>query len=111
MLASTQGFRIRSFGHAGDIPAANDYDGDRAADFAVYRNGRWYTLSATVYSVKVYGSATDIPVPADYDGDGKTDLAFFHPSTGIWHLGELIPGGIVPELTVALGTTSHIPLQ
>ena len=65
--------------------------------FAVYRNGTWYTLSATVYSVKMYGSATDIPVPADYNGDGKADIAYFRPSTGIWHLGQLIEGRIVPS--------------
>ena len=108
---SGTGFRVYQFGQTGDTPVPADYDGDGAADLAIYRGGTWYTLSATAYTVRQYGSATDIPVPADYNGDGKADPAYFRPSTGIWHLGRLIPGGIVEELTVALGTATDIPLQ
>jgi hypothetical protein len=65
-----------------------DFDGDRRADFSVFRPGdnNWYIYrsgSQTPFGSN-FGEAGDIPVPGDYDGDGRADLAVFRPSIGFW---------------------------
>jgi putative transposon-encoded protein len=72
-----------SFGKNGDIPVPADYNGDGAAEIAIFRP------STSLWAVKGgayqgFGKSGDIPVPADYNGDGKTDIAIFRPSTGLW---------------------------
>ncbi|HEX8735235.1 MAG TPA: hypothetical protein VF721_07945, partial [Pyrinomonadaceae bacterium] len=58
------------FGATGDMPEPFDYDGDRKADFAVFRSspGVHYILRSTVGdSVGVqFGAATDTPIAAAY---------------------------------------------
>ena len=75
-------------GSAGDTPVPGDYYGDEATDFAVFRNGTWYTSTSPVnnYDAKSWGLAGDVPVPGDYDRDGITDLAVFRPSTNNWYV-------------------------
>ncbi|MBL8124852.1 MAG: VCBS repeat-containing protein, partial [Blastocatellia bacterium] len=57
-------------------PTQFDFDGDRKADFAVYRpaGGDWWRLNSgtnyATYSVTQFGINTDQIVPADYTGDG-----------------------------------------
>ncbi|NCC53152.1 MAG: hypothetical protein EOM20_18325, partial [Spartobacteria bacterium] len=68
----------------------NDYDGDGAADPAIYYDvmGTWYiydifTASGVSYQ---WGWHSAVSVPGDYDGDGKTDVAVYWPDAGLWYI-------------------------
>lgn len=71
-----------------------DFDGDRKADIAVYREGNtpnapsyWHILRSSdgVYQGIQLGANGDKPVPADYNGDGATEVAVWRPSNGTWY--------------------------
>jgi hypothetical protein len=79
------------FGTNGDRTVAEDYDGDRRADIAVYRAGAWYILQSQTQTLRAvnFGGASDVPVAADFTGDGRAEVAVFRPSTGIWYTLDL----------------------
>ena len=84
-----------AFGILGDVPVLHDYDGDRKADIAVYRDGMWYVLRSSdggVTTIGWGGLAQDIPVPRDYDGDGKADIAVYRD--GMWYVLRSSDGGV-----------------
>ncbi|HWP48615.1 MAG TPA: VCBS repeat-containing protein [Candidatus Limnocylindrales bacterium] len=84
------GIVIQPWGLRGDEPVPGDYDGDRRADWAVWRGdkGQWYIILSSTGQivVKSLGQAGDQPVPGDYNGDGITDLAVWRPGTGTWFI-------------------------
>ena len=79
-------------GQVGDVPVPGDYDGDRAADPAVWRRdtGVWYILRSNMQLVTYYaipwglGSLDDRPIVGDYNGDGSMDLGIWRGTNGTW---------------------------
>ena len=66
-----------------------DYDGDGAADVAVFTRAtaRWQVAYSGGGSLAMaFGWSAVLPVPADYDGDGTADLAIYHPAGGKWYI-------------------------
>jgi hypothetical protein len=76
------------FGCPGDIPLPADYDGDGAAEMAIFKPGKNLWLVSTnkenVFIFENFGHAGDMPVVADWDNDGTSDIAIFRPRTGLW---------------------------
>lgn len=105
-----------TFGQAGDIRLAEDFDGDGYADQMAFRsNGDWIiryssqpiTSTSTADLVINWGLGSDIPVPADYDGDGRADLAVFRPSDGYWYILRSSDGGVT-YVRFGLGTDKRV---
>ncbi len=77
------------WGLPGDLPKAQDYDGDGLFDVAVFRPAeqRTYVIRSHDFGVNIYdfGSATaDYTVRGDISGDGIDDLTFWEPATGMF---------------------------
>jgi hypothetical protein len=95
-LSSDDTIVKRLWGYLGDVPMAQDADGDGRADLIVWRRSRdtftdvitsrWYIRRSSDSGMTTidWGTAGDIAAPADYDGDGRMDVAVFRPSTGGW---------------------------
>jgi hypothetical protein len=101
-LTSLTGYNYASAGakqfgnqSLGDVPMLADLDGDRKADFVVWRasTGTWYWLTSSsgynpAASVgKQWGNQSlgDVPLLGDFDGDGRADLAVWRPTDGTWY--------------------------
>jgi hypothetical protein len=66
-----------------------DFDGDRRADFAVFRpNNNFVYISRPDNSVFgfPFGFSGDQFTPGDYDGDGRTDIAVYRNNTGVFYV-------------------------
>jgi hypothetical protein len=67
-----------------------DFDGDRRADYAVFRPviNNWFvnrSSDRSFFGVQ-FGFGDDRKTPGDYDGDGKADIAVWRPSNGVWYV-------------------------
>jgi photosystem II stability/assembly factor-like uncharacterized protein len=75
------------FGGSGLAPVPGDYDGDGAADLAVYSGGIWYAASLDGRSLAcvAFGLPGMIPLAGDYDADGADDFVLYDPARGLWY--------------------------
>lgn len=102
---------------------AEDYDGDKIGDYAVYRpeSGNWFVKQSTMGSgpdtvlMRQWGLSEDVPLRGDSDGDGLLDLIVWRPGNGTFYncyssdgfncaLGEarqVLPGGVGVRLPLA----------
>ena len=77
---------VRTWGQAGDIPVAADYDGDgrsRHRRSIVRRLGQWVGIDALTLGLVAnvqWGLNGDTPRPHDFDGDGVADPVVFRPA-------------------------------
>ena len=114
-------------GDPGDVVVPADYDGNGAAEPAVYRAGRWSTLTGAKYS---WGLPGDIPTVAsaaryarivalrhddmlrrsDFDGDSLPDLAVWRPTTGEWFILESHTNYTSSAVVRVLGQQGDIPV-
>lgn len=115
--------RIRIvWGGVGDVPRPADYDGDGAAEFAVFRpaDGGWYISpgcsfdgATCPYSGPTLGVAGDQAVPADYAGTGRARPAVFRPDAqAYWQVAaaDCPSGSACPSTAVQWGQTGDVPV-
>jgi hypothetical protein len=73
-----------------DRSYVSDFDGDRKADYSVFRPGEllWYVLqsSNSMQQIVAVSPGGNVAVPGDYDGDGRTDHAVFDNTSGNWFI-------------------------
>jgi len=88
------GGEIRGFLTSGPVVvASSDFDGDGAADKAVFRPGTgtfgtWYVKKSngTGDLAVQWGAFGDVPVAGNYTGDARADFAVFRPFSGTWYV-------------------------
>jgi hypothetical protein len=105
LLSSTGQLRAVPWGTTGDANLIGDFDGDREADPAVYREstGTYYVLRSTLgFQAQQFGVASsDFVVPGDYDADGKSDFAVWRgespSSNGVWYILQSATGSLRAE--------------
>lgn len=83
------GLRFVIWGRGGDIPKAQDYDGDGIFDVAVFRpeTGQTYVIRSSDQAAAIYdfgSSSADHTVRGDVSGDGIDDIIFWEPQTGLY---------------------------
>lgn len=65
------------------VIASGDYDGNGAADLAIFRPA--FSLWSVRNLTRLYfGASGDQPAPGDFDGDGTAEIAIFRPASGLW---------------------------
>lgn len=107
------------WGEATDVPVPADYDGDGAADIAVYRaaGAEWYLRvdcdDDCDFDPIVVGLPADLPVQGVYDVGGRTRPATFEShSEAMWHVAaaDCAVGSNCPQRHVQWGQTGDIPV-
>ena len=93
------------------VSADGDFDGDGAADMALYAasNAQWavWMSSGAKFLFTHFGTSPKVPVPADYDGDGQVDFAVYQPPTGNWYILQSSDGQVVRR---NLGRSRTVPV-
>ncbi len=80
-----------SFGQAGDLPIAGDWNGAGKIKIGVFRAGGWFRddNGNGIWDDSLFtgfGQAGDLPIVGDWNGDGKTKIGVFRPGAGAFYL-------------------------
>ncbi|MFF5446905.1 hypothetical protein [Streptomyces sp. NPDC012888] len=71
----------------GDVPVAGNWDGGKAGNVGIWRNGMFHLRNDDGSTTYVdWGGGSDVPVSANWDGAGPDNVGIFRPSTGQFHL-------------------------
>jgi hypothetical protein len=115
---STLNSTTSTFGQAGDLPIAGDWDGSGVKRIGVFRNGSWLldingngVFDAGDKTVS-FGQAGDVPVVGDWNDTGKIKLGLYRQGSFILDLsGHLsgIPTGL-SDATFTFGLSTDIPV-
>ncbi len=107
-----------TFGLAGDLPIAGDWDGSGVKRIGIFRNGSWLldinangVFDAGDKTVS-FGQSGDIPIVGDWNGTGKIKLGLYRHGTFILDLsGHLsgVPTGL-SDASFAFGLSIDIPV-
>ena len=88
---------VVSFGEAGDLPVAGDWNGTGHGRIGVFRpssgewfldlngNGQWDGCNVD-QCIAGFGEPADLPVVGDWNATGSTKIGIFRPSSGEWFL-------------------------
>jgi hypothetical protein len=115
---STLNLTTSTFGLAGDLPIAGDWDGSGVKRIGVFRNGSWLldingngVFDAGDKTVS-FGQAGDIPVVGDWNGTGKIKLGLYRQGTFILDLSGHLSGVStgVSDASFAFGLSTDIPV-
>jgi subtilisin-like proprotein convertase family protein len=118
--SATSTARVEAFGQTGDDPTVvDDYNGDGAADLAVYREGvsagdqsTWFYRTAPGGAVTniPWGINGDVAVPGDMDGNGSADFTIQRANGGggnFWT--RLSTGAVQPVVYFGLASDDIVP--
>jgi hypothetical protein len=107
-----------TFGIAGDLPIAGDWDGSGVKRIGVFRNGTWLLdingngVFDTGDKTVMFGQVGDIPVVGDWNGTGKIKLGLYRQGTFILdlsgHLSGIATG--LSDASFPFGLSSDIPV-
>jgi hypothetical protein len=109
---------VDSYGIAGDIPIAGDWNATGVKQIGVFRNGIWILdtngdgILNAGDKVVSFGQAGDIPVIGDWNGTGKIKLGLYRAGSFILDLsGHLsgIPTGVA-DANFPFGLPTDIPV-
>jgi len=89
---------VSSFGLAGDIPIAGDWNASGTKHIGSFRNGVWYLdingngVFDSGDKTIAFGQAGDVPIVGDWNGTGKIKLGLFRQGTFILDLSGHLSG-------------------
>ena len=124
-MTSSNGFLTDSFGYAGTVPVAGDFDGDGIDDYGCYDAvgipgvvppGQWYIMkSRDGFDASVrFGYEGTVPVVGDFDGDGIDDYGCYDAvgipgvaSPGSWYFLKSADGF---DDSVSFGYKGTVPI-
>ena len=107
-----------SFGIAGDLPVAGDWDGNGIDDVGIFRPStkEWLLRlqnGTTIINLIAFGLNGDLPVAGDWNGDGIDTIGIFRPSNNEWILtnGPNTNNTSPPEdIHIIFGQNGDIPI-
>lgn len=99
-----------AWGLGSDVVVSGDYDGDRRADYSVYRasEGVWYVKTAAGDIYRRWGINTDEPLNGDFDGDGMSDFAIYRTENGRGYF--YIMGSSGQQKIFQFGVAGDVPI-